>query len=98
MVLSRGLPLIREPIAKLGRTRCHPGKFIREEILHGLRLSVARAAAILAVRLPAYPTWSTARPPFPRAVPHTAEPRRAPPRTFTDVLVYSARMAAATTH
>jgi addiction module HigA family antidote len=39
-----------EPIAKVGMTPCHPGEFIREEILNELDLPVARAAAILGVR------------------------------------------------
>jgi plasmid maintenance system antidote protein VapI len=39
-----------EPIAKVGMTPCHPGEFIREEILHELHLPVTRAAAILGVR------------------------------------------------
>jgi addiction module HigA family antidote len=39
-----------EPITKVGMTPCHPGEFIREEILSELKLSVARAAAILGVR------------------------------------------------
>ena len=39
-----------EPIAKIGMTPCHPGEFIREEILHELNLPVARAAEILGVR------------------------------------------------
>jgi antitoxin HigA-1 len=39
-----------EPIAKVGMAPCHPGEFIREEILNELRLPVARAAAILGVR------------------------------------------------
>jgi antitoxin HigA-1 len=39
-----------EPIAKVGMTPCHPGEFIREEILRELNLPVARAAEILGVR------------------------------------------------
>ena len=39
-----------EPITKVGMTPCHPGEFIREEILHELQLPVARAAEILGVR------------------------------------------------
>ena len=39
-----------EPITKVGMTPCHPGEFIREEILRELRLPVTRAAAILGVR------------------------------------------------
>ena len=39
-----------EPIAKVGMTPCHPGEFIREEILHELHLPVTRAAEILGVR------------------------------------------------
>ena len=39
-----------EAIDKVGRTPCHPGEFIRVEILHELNLPVARAAEILDVR------------------------------------------------
>ena len=39
-----------EPITKVGMAPCHPGEFIREEILHELHLPVARAAEILGVR------------------------------------------------
>lgn len=39
-----------EPITKVGLTPCHPGEFIREEILHELHLPLARAAEILGVR------------------------------------------------
>ena len=39
-----------EPITKVGMTPCHPGEFIREEILHELHLPVTRAAEILGVR------------------------------------------------
>jgi antitoxin HigA-1 len=39
-----------EAIAKVGMRPCHPGEFIREEILEELHLSVARAAEILRVR------------------------------------------------
>jgi antitoxin HigA-1 len=39
-----------EAIAKIGMRPCHPGEFIREEILAELNLSVARAAEILRVR------------------------------------------------
>ncbi len=39
-----------ETIAKLGMTPCHPGEFVREEILVELGLSVARAAEVLGVR------------------------------------------------
>ena len=39
-----------EPITKGGMSPCHPGEFIREEILHELRLPVTRAAEILGVR------------------------------------------------
>jgi addiction module HigA family antidote len=39
-----------EAITKVGMKPCHPGEFIRAEILHELHLSVARAAAILGVR------------------------------------------------
>ena len=39
-----------EPIAKVGMSPCHPGEFIREEILHELHLPVTRAAEILGVR------------------------------------------------
>jgi antitoxin HigA-1 len=37
-------------ITKVGMTPCHPGEFIREEILNELNLPAARAAAILGVR------------------------------------------------
>jgi addiction module HigA family antidote len=39
-----------EPIPQVGMAPCHPGEFIREEILHELNLPVARAAEILGVR------------------------------------------------
>ena len=39
-----------EPITKVGMSPCHPGEFIREEILHELHLPVTRAAEILGVR------------------------------------------------
>lgn len=39
-----------EPIAKTGMTPPHPGRFIREEVLEALGLSVARAAEVLGVR------------------------------------------------
>jgi addiction module HigA family antidote len=39
-----------EPITKVGMTPCHPGEFIREEVLKELDLPVARAARILGVR------------------------------------------------
>jgi addiction module HigA family antidote len=39
-----------EAIAKVGMKPPHPGSFIREEILHELGLSVAKAAEILGVR------------------------------------------------
>jgi addiction module HigA family antidote len=39
-----------EAITKVGMTPCHPGEFIREEILAGFGLSIARAAEILGVR------------------------------------------------
>jgi addiction module HigA family antidote len=39
-----------EAIAKVGMRPCHPGEFIREEILRELNLPVARAAEILGVR------------------------------------------------
>jgi addiction module HigA family antidote len=39
-----------EAISKVGMRPCHPGEFIREEILRELGLSVARAAEILGVR------------------------------------------------
>jgi addiction module HigA family antidote len=39
-----------ETISRVGMTPCHPGEFIREEILAGLGLSIARAAEILGVR------------------------------------------------
>ena len=34
----------------VGMTPCHPGEFIREEILAPLELSISRAASILGVR------------------------------------------------
>ena len=34
----------------VGMTPCHPGEFIREEILGPLELSISRAASILGVR------------------------------------------------
>ena len=39
-----------EAIAKIGMRPCHPGEFIREEILRELNLPVSRAAEILRVR------------------------------------------------
>ncbi len=39
-----------EAIATVGMKPCHPGEFIREEILDELGLSVARAAEVLGVR------------------------------------------------
>ena len=39
-----------ETITKVGMRPCHPGEFIREEILKELNLPVARAAEILGVR------------------------------------------------
>ena len=39
-----------EVISKVGMRPCHPGEFIREEILRELGLSIARAAEILGVR------------------------------------------------
>jgi addiction module HigA family antidote len=39
-----------EPITKVGMRPCHPGEFIREEILAALDLPVTRAAEILQVR------------------------------------------------
>ena len=35
-----------EAISKIGMRPCHPGEFIREEILRELNLSIARAAEI----------------------------------------------------
>lgn len=35
---------------KIGMTPCHPGEFIREEILKELGLSVSKAAEVLGVR------------------------------------------------
>ena len=35
---------------KVGMTPCHPGEFVREEILEPLGLSISRAASILGVR------------------------------------------------
>ena len=34
----------------IGMTPCHPGEFVREEILESLDLSISRAASILGVR------------------------------------------------
>jgi addiction module HigA family antidote len=39
-----------EVIAKVGMKPCHPGEFIREEILAELGLTIARAAETLGVR------------------------------------------------
>jgi antitoxin HigA-1 len=39
-----------EAIAKVGMRPCHPGEFIRAEILEELNLPVSRAAEILRVR------------------------------------------------
>ena len=39
-----------DAISRVGMTPCHPGEFIREEILAELGLSIARAAEILGVR------------------------------------------------
>ena len=39
-----------EPITKTGMTPPHPGRFIREEVLEELGLSIARAAEVLGVR------------------------------------------------
>jgi addiction module HigA family antidote len=39
-----------EAITKVGMKPCHPGEFIREELLRELNLPVARAAEILGVR------------------------------------------------
>ena len=39
-----------EEIARVGMKPCHPGEFVREEILNELGLSVARAAEVLGVR------------------------------------------------
>jgi antitoxin HigA-1 len=39
-----------EAITRVGMTPCHPGEFIREEILAELGLSIARTAEILRVR------------------------------------------------
>ena len=39
-----------EEITRVGMKPCHPGEFIREEILNELGLSVARAAEVLGVR------------------------------------------------
>jgi addiction module HigA family antidote len=41
---------VSEVISRVGMTPCHPGEFIREEILAELGLSIARAAEILGVR------------------------------------------------
>ena len=50
-------------IARVGMTPCHPGEFIREEILHELHLPVARAADILSVRRPILSSPTKVRPP-----------------------------------
>ena len=39
-----------EAVSRVGMKPCHPGEFIREEILRELNLPVARAAEILGVR------------------------------------------------
>ena len=39
-----------EPITKTGMKPPHPGRFIREEVLEELGLSIARAADVLGVR------------------------------------------------
>ncbi len=39
-----------EEITRVGMKPCHPGEFIREEILNELSLSVAKAAEVLGVR------------------------------------------------
>ncbi len=39
-----------EEIAKIGMTPCHPGEFVREEIINELGLKINRAAEILGVR------------------------------------------------
>jgi antitoxin HigA-1 len=39
-----------DAITKVGMAPCHPGEFVREEILNELHLPVARAALILGVR------------------------------------------------
>lgn len=39
-----------EPVRRLGMRPPHPGRFIRDEILDELDLSVARAAEVLGVR------------------------------------------------
>jgi plasmid maintenance system antidote protein VapI len=49
-----------EATTKVGMTPCHPGEFIRAEILHELNLPVARAAEI-GVRPRPCPIWSLAR-------------------------------------
>lgn len=41
---------MRDAPAKIGMKPSHPGKFIREEVLNELGLSVARAADVLGVR------------------------------------------------
>lgn len=38
------------PVRKIGMKPVHPGKFLREEVIEELGLSVARAAEILGVR------------------------------------------------
>ncbi len=39
-----------EAITRVGMSPCHPGEFVREEVLAELGLSIARAAEILGVR------------------------------------------------
>ncbi len=41
---------MREAVTKVGMTPCHPGEFIREEIINQLGLKINRAAEILGVR------------------------------------------------
>src|SRR5687767_7641034 len=45
-----GLPLMREAVVKVGMRPPHPGRFIREEILEELGLSIGKAAQVLGVR------------------------------------------------
>ena len=40
---------MRKNTTKIGMTPCHPGEFIRSEILHELGLSVTKGASILGV-------------------------------------------------
>ena len=41
---------MNEEVTKVGMKPCHPGEFIRAEILEELKLSVTKAAKVLGVR------------------------------------------------